>query len=92
VGTELPGRAPRMSTTPAPAEPGDPGDPPGDPQDPALPTPPYDRGIAQACPGSYPRTFTDIAGSVHEAAIRCLASAEVTQGTSDPTRYAPSPR
>ncbi|MTV25413.1 S-layer homology domain-containing protein [Nitriliruptoraceae bacterium ZYF776] len=57
--------------------------------EPPLPTPPYDRGIAAACPGSYPSAFADIAGSVHAPAIRCLAAAEVTQGTSDPSRYAP---
>lgn len=65
-----------------------PTDGPSEPETP-LPTPPYDRGIAAACPGSYPRAFVDIAGSPHEGAIRCLAAAEVTQGTSDPTRYAP---
>lgn len=54
-----------------------------------LPEPPYDRGITDACPGSYPRTFTDTAGSVHEPAIRCLAAAGITKGTSDPDRYAP---
>ncbi|WP_157041882.1 S-layer homology domain-containing protein [Nitriliruptor alkaliphilus] len=70
-----PGDAPRVSTTPLPDAP--------------LPAPPFDRGIADACPGSYPRTFTDIAGSVHEGAIRCLAAAEITRGTSDPSKYAP---
>jgi hypothetical protein len=86
---QWPADAPRVSTTPAPADTTDPDPTDPDPTDPALPTPPYDRGIADACPGSYPRTFTDIAGSVHERAIRCLASAEITQGTSDPRRYAP---
>jgi hypothetical protein len=56
--------------------------------DPPLPEPPYDRGIAKACPGTYPRTFDDTAGSVHERAIRCLASAGITQGTRE-GRYAP---
>lgn len=70
-----PGGAPRVSTTPVPDAP--------------LPAPPFDRGIADACPGSYPRTFTDTAGSVHEGAIRCLAAADITKGTSDPSRYAP---
>jgi hypothetical protein len=68
------GAPPRVSTTPTSS---------------ALPEPPYDRGITDACPGSYPRTFTDTAGSVHEPAIRCLAAAGITKGTSDPGRYAP---
>jgi hypothetical protein len=52
-----------------------------------VPSPPFDRGIAAACPGSYPNPFTDITGSVHEGAIRCLAAADITQGTSDPTIF-----
>jgi hypothetical protein len=54
-----------------------------------LPTPPYDRGIADACPGTYADPFRDIAGSVHAPAIRCLAAADITQGSRDPGLYLP---
>jgi hypothetical protein len=64
---------------------GDAGQPRVDPV--PQPTPPFDRGIAAACPGTYPNPFTDITGSVHEGAIRCLAAADVTRGTSDPTIF-----
>jgi hypothetical protein len=56
---------------------------------PPLPEPPFDRGTAAACPGTYPDPFTDIAGSVHAGAIRCLAAADITQGSRDPSRYLP---
>ncbi len=74
--TSFPADPPRVSTTPLPGTPTEP-----------LPTPPYDRGIGDACPGTYPRSFVDIAGSVHEGAIRCLAAAGVTVGSSDPERF-----
>ncbi|MEX1178142.1 MAG: S-layer homology domain-containing protein [Nitriliruptor sp.] len=49
---------------------------------------PYSRGIDRACPGTYDDAFTDVAGTTHERAIRCLADAEITRGvTAD--RYAP---
>jgi hypothetical protein len=68
-----------------------PADPPRvDPPEVAvLPAPPYDRGTAEACPGTYPDPFRDIAGSVHAPAIRCLAAADITRGSNDPSRYAP---
>jgi hypothetical protein len=54
-----------------------------------LPTPPYDRGIRDACPGTYPDPFRDVAGSVHAPAIRCLAAADITRGSRDPALYLP---
>jgi hypothetical protein len=50
----------------------------------------FDRGIADACPGSFPSAFDDIAGSIHEEAIRCAAAAGLTQGTSEPGLFAPA--
>jgi hypothetical protein len=42
-----------------------------------------------ACPADLPDPFTDIAGSVHEQAIRCLAAYELVNGTS-PTTFSPN--
>jgi hypothetical protein len=69
----FPASPPRVSTTPTPE----------------LPTPPYDRGIGEACPGTYADPFRDVAGSVHAPAIRCLAAADITQGSRDPGLYLP---
>jgi hypothetical protein len=54
-----------------------------------LPAPPYDRGIGESCPGTYAAPFRDIAGSVHASAVRCLAAADITQGSRDPGLYLP---
>lgn len=42
-----------------------------------------------ACPADLPDPFTDISGSVHEQAIRCLVAYGLANGTS-PTTYSPN--
>jgi hypothetical protein len=41
-----------------------------------------------ACPADLPNPFTDISGSVHEQAIRCLTAYELVNGTT-PTTFSP---
>jgi acyl-homoserine-lactone acylase len=47
------------------------------------------RGTDLACPGPPVAAFNDIAGSVHEANIRCLADLGLTQGLTGGTSYGP---
>jgi acyl-homoserine-lactone acylase len=54
-------------------------------QEPAPPP----RGTDLACPDSPTADFTDIAGSVHAAAIRCLADLGITAGLRGGDRYGP---
>jgi acyl-homoserine-lactone acylase len=54
-------------------------------QEPPVPV----RGTDLACPGPATAAFADIAGSAHEANIRCLADLGLTQGLSGGTRYGP---
>ena len=54
----------------------------------AQETPPA-RGTDLACPGAPSSDFDDIAGSAHEAAVRCLADLGITQGLRGGERYGP---
>ncbi|MTV27475.1 hypothetical protein FTX61_18955 [Nitriliruptoraceae bacterium ZYF776] len=56
---------------------------------PVRPTPPYDRGIDRVCAGVGAPSFLDVAGSVHVRAIACLETFGLTEGTRDPSRFAP---
>jgi acyl-homoserine-lactone acylase len=54
-------------------------------QEPPVPV----RGTDLACPDTPIADFTDIAGSVHEDNIRCLADLGITEGLRGGTRYGP---
>jgi hypothetical protein len=59
---------------------------------PTPPPPPRARGIDEICDGPTRVAFADIGDSAHEEAILCLADLGLTEGTSNPSLYAPAVR